>query len=309
MSELFKRLRAFQAKEEMTGKGALSVMLVVTDYAKEMGLPLQADQLTTTGGGQVLGLGKSKVQSILKRHGITKVLATEGGRTSRGSLGYMQTYVKFLNELHAKKLADLDSIEAWWIEKAREFFDAGGFVLNFDAAKSLRAMVEDLLAQAEKVQSKRKGAMFAGAMLQHMVGAKLELALGKSLEHHGSSVADSSTKRDGDYALDDVIIHVTVTPSEGLIQKCAANLKNGKRPIIVTTEPGVAGAVSLAKIAAIADRVDVVDAGQFIAMNLYELSGFSAATRRATVHAFVKRYNEIVIEHETDPALKIAAEK
>ena len=49
--------------------------------------------------------------------------------------------------------------------------------------------------------------------------------------------------------------------------------------------------------------------GQFIAMNLYELSGFSAATRRATVHAFVKRYNEIVIEHETDPALKIAPEK
>jgi hypothetical protein len=146
-------------------------------------------------------------------------------------------------------------------------------------------------------------------MLQHMVGAKLELSLKKSLQHHGSSVADSSSHRDGDFVLDDVIIHVTVTPSEGLLQKCSANLKNGKRPIIVTTGEGVAGAVSLTKVAGIAERVDVVDAGQFIAMNLYELSGFSAAERGVTVNAFVKRYNEIVAKHETNPALRIASEE
>jgi len=284
-------------------------MLVVTEHAKEMGLPLKAHKLMTTGKGQVLGLGKSKVQSILLRHGITKILASEGGRTSRGSPGYMQTYVKFLNEMHAAKLVDLDAIEAWWIERVREFFEAGGFILNFDTAKSLRAIVEDLVSQAEKLQANRKGTKFVGALLQHMVGAKLELALKKPLEHHGSSVADASSDRDGDYVLDDVIVHITVTPSEGLLQKCAANLKNGKRPIIVTTNPGVAGAVSLATVAGIADRVDVVDAGQFIAMNLYELSGFKAAERKITVESFVQRYNSIVAAHETDPALRIVFDK
>ena len=41
-------------------------------------------ELLTEGGGQVFGLGKSAVQSILHRHDITRVLASEGGRTSRG---------------------------------------------------------------------------------------------------------------------------------------------------------------------------------------------------------------------------------
>ena len=33
------------------------------------------------------GLGQSQVQKILARHGIERVLAAEGGRTSRGMLG------------------------------------------------------------------------------------------------------------------------------------------------------------------------------------------------------------------------------
>lgn len=36
--------------------------------------------------GQVLGLGVSAVQAILSDYGINKVLAAEGGRTSRGSI-------------------------------------------------------------------------------------------------------------------------------------------------------------------------------------------------------------------------------
>ena len=59
------------------------------------GLPLDPDQLVTKSGGQVRGLGQSQVQKILARHGIERVLAAEGGRTSRGSLGNMRAYVRF----------------------------------------------------------------------------------------------------------------------------------------------------------------------------------------------------------------------
>lgn len=72
-------LAAFTATHAFRGKGPLSVALVVTQHAKKMGLPLDAEKLLTEGGGQVLGLGKGAVQAILKRHEIARVLASEGG--------------------------------------------------------------------------------------------------------------------------------------------------------------------------------------------------------------------------------------
>lgn len=54
----------------------------VTQHARK-GLPLNPDELLTEAGGQVLGLGRGAVQAVLNRHGITRVLAAEGGRTSR----------------------------------------------------------------------------------------------------------------------------------------------------------------------------------------------------------------------------------
>jgi hypothetical protein len=46
------------------------VALVVTRHAREKGLPLMPDELLTERGGQLLGLGKSAVQSILAVHDL-----------------------------------------------------------------------------------------------------------------------------------------------------------------------------------------------------------------------------------------------
>ncbi|WP_391349584.1 DUF4928 family protein, partial [Azospirillum sp. A23] len=98
---MIEELTRFAAENRFKTKGPLSVALVVTDHAKTRGLPLEPTTLITDRKGQVLGLGKAKVQSILARHGIERVLAEEAGRTSRGSMGNMETYVAFLNELAA----------------------------------------------------------------------------------------------------------------------------------------------------------------------------------------------------------------
>ena len=94
----------------MKGKGPISVALVVTRHGKKLGMPLDPEALLTDGGGQVMGLGKSAVQSILKDHGIDRVLAEEGGRTSRGSVGNMRKYVAFLNDLHAESPIDFNQV-------------------------------------------------------------------------------------------------------------------------------------------------------------------------------------------------------
>lgn len=307
MDELEFRLTDFRRKQAVTAKGALCVVLVVTRLAKKKGLPLDPKTLITPEKGQVLGLGKGAVQAILSDYGITRVLAEEGGRTSRGSMGHMERYVEFLNALHARGLFDPQKIERWWIGRVKEYFSEKGFVLSYDASKSMRSIVEDLLAQASKREASGGGTTYAGAMLQHLVGAKLALVLPKAqIEHKGYSVSDSASGRDGDFALDDVVIHVTTAPTEALLRKCRRNLDSGTRPILVTTAQGQAGAQSLASVAEIGNRVDIVEAAQFIAMNLYELSLFQSSQRKLTIERLVDRYNQIVGECETDPALRIA---
>lgn len=106
-------LDAFAKQKKFRGKGPLCVALVVTDHAKKMGLPLDADDLLTDQGGQVLGLGVTRVQSVLGRNGIDRVLAAEGGRTSRGSIKNMRAYVEFLNSSASTAGFSLDAVEAF----------------------------------------------------------------------------------------------------------------------------------------------------------------------------------------------------
>ena len=113
---LNEKLAAFVAEKGFTGQGPLCVALVVTQHARKMGLPLDPNKLLAKRGAQVLGQGKSAVQKVLKRHGIVRVLAQEGGRTSRGSPDNMRSYVALLNKLHEQDAVDLDEIEQFWIE-------------------------------------------------------------------------------------------------------------------------------------------------------------------------------------------------
>ena len=288
------------------GKGSLCVALVVTQHAKEMGLPLDSDKLLTERGGQVLGLGRAAVQAILERHGIDRVLSEEGGRTSRGSINKMREYVAFLNTLGLEGRVDLDAVERFWIGRVQEFLAGEPFKLKLDSVRGLRAAVRDVVDQAQQRERSMPGMHYAGAVLQHLVGAKLDCALGKGHVNHNSfSTADAPTSRVGDFLVGDVAIHVTTSPTESVIGKCLRNLTEGHRPILVTLQRAVEAAQFLAANIKIAERIDVFEIEQFLAVNLYELGRFEAEGRRVAVRDFVDRYNEIVDEFETDPSLKI----
>ncbi len=300
-------LHAFAKEHGFVGnKGPLSVALVVTQHARTRGLPLDSEQLLTEGGGQVLGLGKGAVQAILQRYDIERVLAAEGGRTSRGSIGNMREYVALLNRLHAQGSADLDAIELFWVARVHDFFAAKPFRIRLDASRSLRLVVRDVLDQAEERQKTSPGVHYAGAVMQHMVGAKLDCALGPgSLEHNSYSTSDQQSGREGDFFVGDVAIHVTTSPGEAVIQRCRDNLDDGHRAVLVTRQRGLTVAEALADNIGLADRIDVFEVEQFIAMNLYEIGRFAAEGRRTALSDFVTRYNEIVDEFETNRSLKI----
>jgi hypothetical protein len=303
MKKLEAQLADFVKRSKFKGKGALCVALVITQRART-GLPLDPAQLMTPGVGQVAGLGKSQVQAILAKHGIDRVLAEEGGRTSRGSVGNMRTYVKFLNDL--TKPVNFDTVERFWVDLVREFFAGKPFKFRIDASLSVRAAVSDLLKQARARQAEMPGSRYEGAMLQHLVGAKLELVLPAGLvAHHSSSEADQAEGRAGDFLVGDVAIHATTHPGEALIRKCAANIEAGLRPLVVTVPLQTAVADGLADAAGIVDRLDVLDIEQFLAANLHERALFQTKNRNARTAELLENYNRLIDAHETDPSLRI----
>lgn len=306
--ELLKALEKFlKETPAFRGKGPLSVALVVTDRAQEYGLPLNPDELLTSRGGQVAGLGGAAVQAILKRYGIERPLAKEGGRTSRGSIDNMRLFVDFLNHLEAEGLVDFKVIEAFWVNRAKEFFASQPFKLKLDPSRSIASIIGDLLNQAKEREKEMPGVHYAGAVMQHIVGAKIDCVLGTGqIEHHSFSTSDSQTGRHGDFFVNDVAIHITTAPNEAVINRCLENLESGHRPILVTLEDKVEYAKITADQRGLGERIDVFGIEQFVAANIYELGRFASEGRRTTIDDLVNRYNEIIGSAETDHSMKIA---
>ena len=301
-------LTEFKDEKRFAGQGSLCVALVVTEHARKKGLPLDPDQLITEqgSGGQVVGLGKGAAQNILKKHGITRILAREGGRTSRGSINKMRAYVSLLNALHEEGIADLSAIESYWIEQVEVFFAGKPFKIKLDSSRSLRNVVGDVIRQAQERQRTSGGAYYAGAVMQHLVGAKLDCAIGSGhFQHNSFSTSDAQSRRAGDFFVGDVAIHVTTSPTEAVIERCRDNLNEGYRPILVTLQRNVSGAELLADNQGVSERLDIFEIEQFIALNLYELGKFGASGRKTAVSDLINRYNRIIDEIETDPSLRI----
>jgi hypothetical protein len=286
-------------------KGSLSFALIVTRILKSKKFPVSVDDFVTANEGQVKGLGGGAVRKILKEYGIERTLSDEGGRTSRGNMGRLREYANVLNALSKKNALDLDGAELYWVERIKVYFDSQPFIFRLDPSKSFRFCVRHLMAQAVERQREIKGTMFAGALMQHLVGAKLDILSKSKVKHHGFSVADAPTNRAGDFSIGDVAFHVTTAPTEALIRKCKNNLEGGLRPIVVTTEDGLGGAKALAKQVDLEDRIDVIEIEQFITTNVYEWSQFSREARIISVQELIERYNAIVADCESDPSFRI----
>lgn len=304
------RLKAFQIENNIVTKGPLSLVVQFTRMVREKAFPLNPDDYQTNSKGQVAGLGGGNLKKILREHGITQILSSEGGRTSRGSMGLMIKYVDFLNAWNAEEPVDFTVIEEFWAEQVREYFRNQPFILTSDTSKTIGANLEELFEQARKRQAQNPGTQYLGTVLQHLMAAKLSIILPKgAFEVHGASVADAPTERSGDFVIKNTIIHCTTAPGAPLIEKCRVNLRGGCHPVIITIFDRVRTALDLASDAGLNGRVEVWDIQQFLSANIYEHSLFDEANRNSTIADIVDKYNEIVLAAETDPSLRIEFER
>ncbi len=303
------KLKAFQTENNIVTKGPLSLVIQFTRMVSQKEFPLNPDDFQTSSKGQVAGLGGGNLRKILGEHGITQILSSEGGRTSRGSMGLMIKYVEFLNAWNAVEPVDFSAVENFWVEQVRGYFRNKPFILTADTSKTIGANLDDLFDQAKKRQLQNPGAQYLGAVLQHLVGAKLSLILPEgSFDFHGASVADAPLQRSGDFVMNNMVIHCTTAPGAPLIEKCKANLRDACYPIIITVFDRVRTALDLAADAGLGGRVEVWDIQQFLSSNVYERSSFDEAKRNSTLADIIDKYNEIILERENDPGLCIKFE-
>lgn len=307
--DLICRLTEFESSTAGIGRGALSILLVLTERAKTEKFPLNSDDYVTRGGGQVSGASGSAANKILAAHGVDLRLAAEGGRTNRGSIGLMQNYVRCLNEIHAEGILDLSAALEFWVKRTQALLSAEPFRAKLgDHQLSIRALVNDLVEQAKSKQKSRPGATFTGTLMQHLTAAKLRCLLKENApKPHGASDADTSRNTAGDFEVNDSVFHVTAAPTSQLLGKCKDNLSAGKRPIVITLANSVPHAQTLAEALDIESRVEFWAFDQFISTNAHEWGGFVYRDIRARAGELIQAYNDIIEEVGEEPSLRIAS--
>lgn len=300
------RMKFFQTSQDVFSKGKLSLVIQFTRMVKDKEFPLRTEDFQTDSKRQVSGIGGGNLKKILKEHGIKRQLTSEGGRTSRGSMGLMISYVVFLNQWATNQAINLDEIENFWAEEIRQFFNNQPFTLSADTSKTIRASLDEMFGQAKKREQQNKGTRYLGVMLQHLVAAKLQVVLDEdSFAIHGASVADSPTDRSGDFVINNTMIHCTTMPGDLLMEKCRRNLESGGRPVIITIYDRVHTAMTMVEDAGLAGRVEVWNIQQFLSSNVLEHSLFNDNDRNTTLAEIIQRYNKIIEMVETDPSLRI----
>lgn len=309
------RLEHYRKEHGVTTKGKLSQLLVVTNRVRGWSFPLEFELLLSPKTGQIKGAGGAAVKRILEKHGIRRILSKEGGRTSRGSLDYVRKYVELLNDIHkrgwlggsSEELSScLEEIEQYWVSAVGEYFSHSPILVSVDLANSIGEIISSILDAVKERQKELHGEMILGTVLQHLVGAKLQLSLPEgSVEHHSASTSDDQHGRSGDFLIQDSVFHVTASPSEALISKCDENISAGQRPIVIVPFDKVATARGLADNLGIAERIEVFDVQSFISTNLNELAHFRIAELSVKTEEFVKTYNYLIEGHENNPSLHL----
>lgn len=301
-------LSSFQEENTVTSKGPLSVVLQLTRAFRIHDFPLDPLDFVTSQGGQVKGLSGSKTRKILVDYGETRPLSSEGGRTSRGSLGLMRSYIALLNELYRHTDVDLIEIEGWWAKEAKRYLDSDPFVFERLAGESLTSALSRLLDKAKVRQDDRPGSTIQGTVLQHLIGAKIELILGNeapTIHHHSASTADTSTSRSGDFVFGRTVIHVTTLVGPALVQKIRTNLLSDRRPLVITLASRFAGARDTLQEERLLDKVDMNLAENYLAFNSYEWGKFDLDQSVDALERLLAMYNLVVAQAETDLSLRI----
>lgn len=251
--------------------------------------------------------GGPLIRKILKEHGEERIYASEGGRTTRGTRPAAERLVAALNQIADLSRASSENratiakaLQAWLVHAGvRPYFNRQKIEVDISLDKPGPQIVADILDAAAKRNA-------AGAVAQHLVGAKLALRYpDKKIENYSYTTADKQLGRPGDFLIGDTAFHVTVAPMQAVIDKCGTNMRNGYRAILLVVESKMQAARQLAEIAGYQQRIGISSLEQFVGQNIEEIGEFGKSALAKNVKALLEKYNERVLAIETDRSLLI----
>lgn len=291
-------------RDKSARTNTINVGLIVSRMVRD-GLPIPQERLLSENQSQVRGLSGTAIKKILAEHGEHRKYTSEGGRTSRGTIPKAQGLVARWNRVNIDGVdvaALADQLESFFVEKAKvDYFDKQRIKVDLNHRKPVSLTIGEILEAAAAREDRP-----TGAVLQHLIGAKLELRFPDlDVGRDKANTADLQTDRYGDFQLGTTAFHVTVSPMEKLMDRCRENLSEEVRPVIIVPASRVLAAKQLAEVAAIDHSVGIVEAESYIGTNIEELALYSSDQIREGLARLIRRYNERIADVESDLSLRV----
>ncbi|MBI3655867.1 MAG: DUF4928 family protein [Acidobacteria bacterium] len=290
--------------DEPPDRYVVCAALALLERMREV-FPLREEGYITE--GNQVRTGGPQIKAILGRFGENRTYSKEGGRTTRGTRPAAERFADWLNGVkEISSLADSErkqvahALQEWLVEHpVKEFFSRQRISVEINLERPGPQIVSDLLKAAVKKK-------VAGAVAQHLVGAKLSLRFPHLIIGNFSfTTADEQLGRHGDFVIGDTVFHVTFAPMPPVVDKCNHNLRNGYRSIILVPESRVPAAVAIADQVGLKNRIGILSIESFVGQNLEEMGEFSRSGLAANVESLLKKYNERVKQAETDHSILI----
>ena len=193
---------------------------------------------------------------------------------------------------------ELRNIQSFLAQKARDALNAEKISFEYSQGMTSREIVSKILVIADERQK-------AGEVAEYLVGAKLDLRFPDyEIRNSASSAADDQIEEQGDFQINDCVLHVTMSPNRGHYDKCRRNLADGLRVFLLVPDRMLLGARQNADQET-DNRVSVESIESFVSQNIEELSDFSGDLVSQNTKLLLERYNERIAQVETDLSLQI----
>lgn len=296
-----------RAKNGSMNTNVMNAGLIVSRMMAD-GIPITDARLYSDGKSQVRGLSGATISKILEQHGETRIFTREGGRTSRGTIYLAAAFRDVLNNTQVQGFEPVDAVfvskqlEEFFTQCVRrDYFDKQRITVELDHTKPVSAVISDILKAAAERSDKP-----TGAVLQHLIGAKLQLRFPHvEIGNDRANAADLQTDREGDFQVGTTAFHVTTAPMEKLISRCVENKRAGYRPVILTLEGKVMAARQLADNVGMSEMISVQAAETFIGNNIEEIAIYDGDRIREGLARLIRTYNTRIGSIEIDKSLMI----
>ncbi len=281
-------------------RNTVAVGIVVLDHLRRA-CPVSRDEVISQ-GGEISG-ARSGLGAILESYNIPsrylKEVTTRQGHQDGQRLFEQFEWGKRLAGIPEDKREELLSelIESLR-DLANEWLKRQNLKLDVDRRQAPTTWVSIIVENARG----RSG----GVVEQHLVGAKLARRFeGMTIPNHPAHAGDRQTERAGDFAISQLVYHVTSTPSRDVMQKCAKNVRVGLYPILLTPREQESRARILAQDEGIDKELTIISIEGFVALNIIELATEESKDFFSVLKEIVEIYNRRLAEVETDLSLRI----